>query len=422
MTATDHVIENGGVTALADQVLPLIRTRADLHRFGAANRHGWQMHEAVDALEAAAETADPTEAYAVAHKALASAVKVIARADDSSGIIGDACRRLLALHPRLAGAARPPAGRLADWMIRFQFEGDVDYFELDPVAYARALGDQGMTMYRARLEQIRDRIDAEPADEKTGLGGRDRHQQFVLGWNDRRLAVLDQDVDAIIRTHARDRRVAAWLHDTAAALHEIGETKLAIDWARQAVDVGPVHQSRAAADLWCALLHDHAPAEEMPARLLVFRRWPSATTAAQLHDAAGSNWSNYRNEVDTALAARPRDAVDFALHTLQDPRRAWDLAHELELDSDQLWHQLAKAMEDLDPLATLPIHARLVENELTHADAKHYRNPARRLATMRRLAAGTGHAHEVDDMIGRLRDTHRRRPRLQTEFSRAGLP
>ena len=36
--------------------------------------------------------------YAVTHKALASAIKVIARAD-SSGIIGDACRRLLELHP-----------------------------------------------------------------------------------------------------------------------------------------------------------------------------------------------------------------------------------------------------------------------------------------------------------------------------------
>lgn len=57
------------------------------------------MHDAVDMLEAALPTSDPAGAYAVAHKALASAVKVIARADDSSGIIGDACSRLLTLHP-----------------------------------------------------------------------------------------------------------------------------------------------------------------------------------------------------------------------------------------------------------------------------------------------------------------------------------
>jgi len=94
------------------------------------------MHEAVDNLEAAIPTTDPAEVYAVTHKALSSAIKVIARADDSSGIIGDACRRLLQLHPTVAAAAQVPAGNLADWMVRFQFDGDVDYFELDPVAHA----------------------------------------------------------------------------------------------------------------------------------------------------------------------------------------------------------------------------------------------------------------------------------------------
>ena len=69
--------------------------------------------------------------YAVTHKALASAIKVIARADDSSGIIGDACRRLLELHPTVAAAAQGLA-----WgfylMVRFQFDGDVDYFQDRP--------------------------------------------------------------------------------------------------------------------------------------------------------------------------------------------------------------------------------------------------------------------------------------------------
>ena len=77
-----------------------IRTRADLSRWGAANARGREMHRAVDVLEQARATTDAAEFYAVAHAALASAVKVIARADDSSGIIGDACRRLLDMHPR----------------------------------------------------------------------------------------------------------------------------------------------------------------------------------------------------------------------------------------------------------------------------------------------------------------------------------
>jgi hypothetical protein len=44
------------------------------------------------------------------------------------------------------------------------------------------------------------------------------------------------------------------------------------------------------------------------------------------------------------------------------------------------------------------------------------------LAKLRKLAAGTEQSGSVDDLIADLRETHRRRPRLQREFDRAGLP
>jgi len=46
--------------------------------------------------------------------------------------------------PTVDAAAQVPAGTLADWIVRFQFDGDVDYFKLDPVAYAPALGKSGV--------------------------------------------------------------------------------------------------------------------------------------------------------------------------------------------------------------------------------------------------------------------------------------
>ena len=406
---------------LADAVLPLIRTRADLHRWSASNAHGRQMHEAVDVLEAAIPGTDPSQVYAVTHKALVSAVKVIARADDSSGIIGDACRRLLALHPKAAAQARVPAGRLVDWMITFQFDGDVDYFELDPVTYAPALGEHGMTAYRAKLDERRASLAPLPP-QSPSWSVPDRHERWVLEWNDRRLAVLDHDIEAIIRTHAKDREVAAWFQDTAEAFEEIGEKALAIDWARRGMDVGPSHQSLQSAEYWCRLLQQHCPAEFLDARLLTFRRWPSSTTAARLHDAAGPAWPSHREEVLAALASRPADAVLFALLTLKDARLAWDLAHSLPLEDDRAWHELVKAYEKIDPLAVLPIHTKLVEKDLVQADAQRYRLAARRLATMRKIAAGTSRAADVDALIREHRENHRRRPRLQQEFDRAGLP
>ncbi|CAN5164514.1 hypothetical protein BH11ACT6_BH11ACT6_33290 [soil metagenome] len=410
-----------GPGSLADAVLPLIKTRMELYRRGAANGHGAQMHRAVDILETAVPTADPGEVYTVTHKALASAIKVIARADDSDGIIGDACRRLLGLHPKVAVEAAVPAKKLVDWMMRFQFDGDVDYFTLDPVAYAEALGDAGIAHYRARLQEREDALGPRPADKDEFSSGQ-YHERFTLEWNAQRLAVLDRDVDAIIRTHARDRHVAAWFHDTAKAFEEIGEFDLAIDWAKQATDFDLGHQSLGAASYWCALLDGRRPQESLEARLYVFRRWPSSSTAAGLHRAAGPSWQTFHDEVIETLSARPREAVLFVLLTLTDAEFAWSLAHSLVLDDDGTWNRLIEAYQLIDPVAVLPTYQRLVENQLVYTGPKHYRLAARWLATMRTLTAGREERHEVDAFIADLREQHRRRPRLQQEFDRARLP
>ena len=259
----------------------------------------------------------------VTQKAIASACKVITRADDSSGVLGDAIRQMLELHARLARSAPPPYRRLVDWMIRFQFDNECDFFEIDPVAYAPALGDLGMDDYRAKLDEILAGLTPEPTPEQEQAVFRDRHHEctawdraardrrtrFVLGWIDRRLAICDRDVDAIIATHSRDRKVAAWLEDTAEALAEIGEFDLAIDWARQATYFNLGHQSATASGYWCKLLAEHRPDEELPARLEVFRRWPTSSNASALYKKAGTVWPSYSGEVMATLEGRRREAV-----------------------------------------------------------------------------------------------------------------
>lgn len=179
---------------LAEQVLPLVRTRADLHRWSAANAYGHDLHDAVAILENAAETEAAPGVLTVTQKAIASACKVIMRADDSSGIIGDAIRDLLALHVRLACLAPPPPAKLVEWMIRFQFHNECDFFELDPVGYGPALGEKGMAAYRTRLADIAADLGPEPTPEQeqalwqtrltdhTAWERRadDRHTRFVL--------------------------------------------------------------------------------------------------------------------------------------------------------------------------------------------------------------------------------------------------
>ncbi|CAN5867961.1 hypothetical protein BH09ACT7_BH09ACT7_23210 [soil metagenome] len=329
------------MTTLADAVLPLIRTRAEVWRWNVANGHGDRMHEAVAFLRHAADGDDPAEVFAVTQRAIASALKVIMRADDSSGIIGDACRDLLDLHPVVAARARPPVGKLVDWLWNFQFDNECDYFTIDPVTYAPALGTAGMASYRRKLDEHAATLGERPPRFASGAW-------FTLDWNARRLAVFDRDVDAIIRTHARDRRVAAWLTDTARALMEIGEVDAAIDWAQQATDLDNGHQARHASGYWCELLSEHRPDELLDARVAIFRRWPSSTTAGHLFHDAHAAWPDYRDEVLERLSHQPRDAVLFAQLSLKDVPFALDLARTLGLDDDRTWSDLGKAYEKLD--------------------------------------------------------------------------
>lgn len=414
-------IHNGEVTELADTVLPLIRTRSDLHRLRAANAHGSQMHEAVDILEGAATGDDPADVFAVTQKALASSLTLIMRADDSSGIIGGAIRRLLALHPTVAERAGVAPAKLVDWMIDFQFHNRCDFFTIDPVAYAPALGDVGMARYRTRLDAIRAGISPPPPPDD--WRDPDRHERSRLEYNDRRLAVFDRDLDAVIRTHARDQKRAAWLEDTAEALAEIGEYDLAIDWAHRASLHDQGHQALTASETWCNLLAAHRPEDLLAARTEVFRRWPSSTTASRLYGAAGDEWSALSAEVTATLSDQPRDAVAFSLFTLDDPRRAWEQARALRLSpDDSLWLDLIKRYEKIDKLAVLDPLVGLVDAELEYTGVGHYKAAARYLKRMRTIAKGTDRATDVDELIADLREDNRRRPRLQQEFDKAGLP
>lgn len=94
----------------------------------------------VAAVRSAVATSPSADLVLLIERALGRVVKVILQADDSDGMIGDLARELLDLHARACDAGGADPVKLARWMVRFCFD-DQDFFEVDPVRYAFALGE-----------------------------------------------------------------------------------------------------------------------------------------------------------------------------------------------------------------------------------------------------------------------------------------
>lgn len=102
-----------------------LRARRHLDYWGSSSWAG----DAAPVLDALADevAAEPSaELVELLQRAEGHLVKVIMRADDSNGMIGDLARRVLELHREACAAGVADPQRLAKWMVRFSFE-DQDF-------------------------------------------------------------------------------------------------------------------------------------------------------------------------------------------------------------------------------------------------------------------------------------------------------
>ena len=135
-------------------------------------------HEAqpvVEEIRDAVRSSASGELVVLIERAVGRVVKVILHADDSDGLIGDVARELLDLHAEACDAGVADPVKLARWMVKFRFD-DQDFFEADPVRYAKALGEIGVAAFRREVQQRR----------KAGAT-----DSFALKYAEERLAVLD---------------------------------------------------------------------------------------------------------------------------------------------------------------------------------------------------------------------------------------
>ena len=194
-----------------------LRTRRFL---GYYESRAWAIEAApiVDAVGEAVASSPTEELVLLIQRAVGHVVKVILRADDSDGMIGDLASELLELHALACdnGVANPV--KLARWIVRFCFD-DQDFFEIDPVRYAPALREQGLTAYRREVHRRR-------------AAGDD---SFAAKYATERLAVLDGDIDVIVDLLGGDLSNPYHFIRVAEAMKELGRDDDVLTWAGRGI-------------------------------------------------------------------------------------------------------------------------------------------------------------------------------------------
>ncbi|MFV0257775.1 MAG: hypothetical protein ACK5PP_04925, partial [Acidimicrobiales bacterium] len=327
----------------------------------------------VSALADEVEAAPSAELVVLLQRAAGHLVKVILRADDSEGTIGNLCRRVLDLHRQACTVGVADPQKLAKWMVKFAFE-DQDFFEIDPVGYADALGDKGLAVYRREVAKRSDPADApEHRSEtlRTVYGG---FPSFAARYAAERLAIIDRDVDRLVELLGGDLSSPYQFQQVAEAFVELGRPDDALGWARRGIAETSGWQLAKLYDLTAELLTDAGDLDEVvEIRRHHHERMPSASTYAKLQAAAGTvdAWADEIDRARAVLAEHdPAGHID-ALLADGEPDEAWAVAvgGDQEILASQ-WLRLAEAREPTAPGDAMQVYLRLADEVLAQANKR----------------------------------------------------
>jgi hypothetical protein len=385
-----------------------LRTRRHLGYWESSEWAG-EARPVVVALTDAVEAGPSRELVELLQRAVGHVVKVILRADDSNGMIGDLARDLLELH---AQACRPGVAdpvKLAKWMVKFCFV-DQDFFEVDPVRYAPGLGDKGLAVYRREVAAR-----SEGAD------------RFASRYAAERLAVLDRDVPALVAMLGGDLTSPHQYQRVAEAMLELDLPDDALRWAFDGIERTSGWQVAKLYDLAAELRSGRGDVTGvLRLRQEQHERMPSATTYGLLRSAAETTgeWEMTRAEARAVLGARdPGGLVDVLLAD-GEAEAAWTLATTEPVGwevGEHRWKRLAEARAVTHPADAMAVWFRLIDDVLITADKRSYQGAVRYLKAAKKAATAADAMVEFEVRVAGLRETHRRRPSLITMLDKAGL-
>jgi hypothetical protein len=348
-------------------------------------------------------TSDPSAALVVLiERSIGHVVKVILQADDSDGLIGALAGELLDLHAEACDAGVADPVKLARWMVKFSID-DQDFFQVDPVRYAKALGEMGLAAFRRGVE------------ERKQVGTRDWFDSFALRYVEERLAVLDGDSSAIIRLLGGDFSTPYQFIRIAEAMEELGRDDDVLAWSTRGIAETNGWQVAQLYDMAAGVHARRGQGEEvLRLRREHHQRMPSSSTYRHLRTAAEGcgRWETERPTARGILAERDLGGLIDVLLADGEPEAAWRIPREHPGwdPGVQRWMRLAEAWEPVAPGDALDVYLSMADIELETTGRPSYVRAVAILKKALRAATAADRQDEFAAHVIALRDTHRRRP------------
>ena len=375
-------------------------------------------HEVLDELERhlderAADAARP------------ALVKVATRlqriqADDSGGVIGDACQRAIDLYARACREGSPDRLKLARWLAKFRDESP-GWPQVELADFVEAFDDKALAAYRTAVAAL----DAKYSDPKA-------YERFEV---DRMLleqADHDGDIDGAVALLTADSPRFAAIIDR---LNAAGREEEAFAWLEQAVAAGRVDSRlRSSRD-------HHVTTEEVAEAYVARGRIDDALAVHRDELNRVPQVPQWRALMDLAVRVGDVDAERVRAMAVLDElsRGPWGSGApqiqvaiaEGDLDAawaaaerygpGHAWKELAGALAKSQPGRAAWLHRPWVDDELRVTDSKRYPGIAKTLAHMKKLCGRAGEDAEFAAYVASIKETYARRPSLMAELARRGL-
>jgi uncharacterized Zn finger protein len=386
------------------------------------------VEEVMDAVERLLGAGHPGAVIELSEYALATLDELGGLVDDSDGHVGVLRDRLEHLHLAACERGDPDPVGLAERLLRFQLESELEAFWDAAETYGDVLGEAGLARYAELASVEWEQVpELAPGDERDHRSNRFRITHVM-----EELARASGDVERVVAVLRRDLSLPYSFLRIAEAYREAGPGDAAIEWAERGIEAFP---ERPDPRLQTFLAEAYAGCgREADALEVAWDHYcdhPSVETYRALKPYAErvGEWPRRRERALTLLRKRARESREEAqrrgywlrggdhselvriLLWEGDVEAAWREAEEGGC-GEGLWLELAERRKQTHPEDALRVYRGRIEPTIGGKSKRHYEEAVGLIEEVGALLRRLGREEELPRLVAEVRAAHARKRNL----------